>query len=124
MSMRYNNGKIHIALLLTLLVAFAIGLAGCVEDTDTAGVTETQTEATEMDEPETETPEADSIYDPVPGEVGDWDVPANPEQYLVPSEEELQQIMMQDAQEAMAQDYYDYGEGYFDYDSSLGKRGR
>lgn len=50
------------------------------------------------------------------------DVPPNANELLTPSQEEINQAMMQDIQESMQE--YEYDEGYVDYDSSLGKRGR
>lgn len=53
----------------------------------------------------------------------DWEVPPNAEELLTPSQEEIDQAMMQEAQESM-QHQYEEDDQYYDYDTSLGKRGR
>lgn len=53
-----------------------------------------------------------------------WDVPPNAEETLTPSKEEIDQAMMQDIQQSMMEAQDDYYEGYLDYDTTLGKRGR
>ena len=60
------------------------------------------------------------------GEFGhqDWEIPPNAEDALTPSQEEIDQAMMYDIQQSMMEAQDDYYEGYLDYDTSLGKRGR
>jgi len=54
----------------------------------------------------------------------DWEIPPNAEDALTPSQEEIDQAIMQDIQQSMMEAQDDYYEGYLDYDTTLGKRGR
>lgn len=116
------------------VIAFAMAcclmlLSGCVEDkplsdtgSEAATQEETTTEETTTEETATQTEATsnDAANDEAMGEDHDgWEIP--PDAY--PSQEEIDQAMMQGAQEAMQNQYEQY-EPYYDYDSSLGKRGR
>ncbi len=121
------------------VIAFAMAcclllLPGCVEDkplVDTESEAATQAEETTTEETTTEesttqteaTSNDEANDEAMAEEHAGWEIPANPEQYLYPSQEEIDQAMMQEAQEAMQKQYEQY-EQYYDYDSSLGKRGR
>lgn len=104
------------------LVAFAVVccmllFGGCVGEST---VQETETETTTTETTTEATTEGE--YPEYNQSMEDWEVPVNANEFLQPSEEELNEIMMQEAQEAMQE--YEQDEGYYDYDPSLGKRGR
>lgn len=105
-----KHKNLNKAILTPALIAFALAcclllLPGCVSDS----AWEEPEEATVTTTTEAEYSDEDSYsYD----ESEDWMVPPNAEDLLTPTPEEIDRAMMQDAQEAMQDEYREYYMGY------------